>query len=110
MTARRRRGMERARVTVQGCMFAYEAERDPEDGWWIGFVPALPGFGSQARTRLELRRMVKDAIVCYLTALHDARATAPPLTVRRRGAAGHQPRPRAGGSPDPPPQASASRS
>ncbi|MBU0609635.1 MAG: MerR family transcriptional regulator, partial [Armatimonadetes bacterium] len=49
-------------IEVAGRVFEVEMEQDPEDGWWVGFVDALPGCGSQGKTLDELRYMVADAV------------------------------------------------
>lgn len=45
--------------------FSVIVEQD-EAGWFIGYVPELPGCHTQARTHKELLELMKDAIALYL--------------------------------------------
>jgi DNA-binding transcriptional MerR regulator len=62
------------KIVVDGAEHTVTVEREPEDGWWIGFVEDLPGCASQGRTREELWDMLDDAIRLYL-AMEDNRPT-----------------------------------
>ncbi len=48
-------------------VFTIIIERDPESGWFVGLVAELPGCYSQAKTREELSRNMKEAISVYLS-------------------------------------------
>jgi predicted RNase H-like HicB family nuclease len=42
-----------------------------EDGYWIAECPSLPGCISQAETKPELVRNIREAIEGYITALKE---------------------------------------
>ena len=41
-------------------------ERDPETGWYVGYVPGFPGAHSQGATLDELNRNLKEVIALLL--------------------------------------------
>ena len=41
-------------------------ERDPDTGWYVGYVPGFPGAHSQAETLDELNRNLKEVIALLL--------------------------------------------
>lgn len=45
-------------------------ERD-EDGWLVANVPSLPGCHTQAKTKEELLKRIKEAIELYLEVEND---------------------------------------
>lgn len=45
--------------------FGVVIEQD-EDGWYVGYVPELPGCHTQARSREQLLERIKEAITAYL--------------------------------------------
>lgn len=55
-------------LTVHGQRYAVTFEPDLEDGGWIAECPALPGCLSQGDTLAEARRMIREAIVGWLSA------------------------------------------
>lgn len=55
-------------MMVANRQFTVTFTQDPEDGWWVGLVPELPGCGSQGANLTEARAMVAEAIAEYLLA------------------------------------------
>jgi predicted RNase H-like HicB family nuclease len=43
-------------------MQTYNAVLRQDDGWWIGWVEAIPGVNSQGRTKAELLRNLRSAL------------------------------------------------
>ncbi len=51
---------------MAGTAYHVIVERD-EDGLYVGSVPELPGCHTQAKTRTELGRRIREAIQAYLS-------------------------------------------
>jgi predicted RNase H-like HicB family nuclease len=49
-----------------------------EEGWWVAEVPSLPGCLSQARTRPQAIRNIKEAIQAHIAALEELGEPVPP--------------------------------
>lgn len=47
--------------------FEFVVERD-EEGWYVGYVPELPRVHTQAQTRAQLRRRMREAVEAYVLA------------------------------------------
>ncbi|MBI4392896.1 MAG: type II toxin-antitoxin system HicB family antitoxin [Euryarchaeota archaeon] len=47
--------------------FTLVIEKD-EAGWLVGSVPELPGCHTQAKSRRDLKKRIKEAILLYLEA------------------------------------------
>ncbi len=52
-------------MTLHMSSFSVVVEQDDE-GWFIGYVPELPGCHTQGRTREQLLERMKEAIALYL--------------------------------------------
>lgn len=66
--------------------YAIEIEWSPEDEVFVVSVPDAPGVMTHGATREEAAAMGDDAIITWLTALHDADLPVPPPTITARQA------------------------
>ncbi len=53
------------------------------DGYWIANVPELPGCHTQAKTKTELLKRVKEIIPVLLELNHKKRFAAPLVEIQR---------------------------
>jgi putative transcriptional regulator len=68
--------------------YCMEIEWSPDDDIFVVSFPDAPGVMTHRATREEAAAMGEDAIITWLTALHDAALSVPPptITARRAGA------------------------
>ena len=71
--------------------YAIEIEWSPEDEVFVVSVPDAPGVMTHGATREEAATMGDDAIITWLTALHDADLPVPPPTITARQASATPP-------------------
>jgi DNA-binding transcriptional regulator YiaG len=64
--------------------YAMEIEWSPEDDVFVVSFPDAPGVMTHGATREEAAAMGEDAIITWLTALHDANIPVPPPTITAR--------------------------
>src|SRR5215217_8539164 len=64
--------------------YAMEIEWSPEDEVFVVSFPDAPGVMTHGATREEAAAMGEDAIITWLTALHDANIPVPPPTMTAR--------------------------
>jgi DNA-binding transcriptional regulator YiaG len=64
--------------------YAMEIEWSPEDEVFVVRFPDVPGVMTHGATREEAAAMGEDAIITWLTALHDANIPVPPPTMTAR--------------------------
>ena len=66
--------------------YAMDIEWSPEDEVFVVSFPDAPGVMTHGTTREEAAAMGEDAIITWLTALHDAKLPVPPPTITARQA------------------------
>jgi putative transcriptional regulator len=64
--------------------YGMEIEWSPEDEVFVVSFPDAPGVMTHGATREEAAAMGEDAIITWLTALHDANIPVPPPTMTTR--------------------------
>jgi putative transcriptional regulator len=71
--------------------YTMEIEWSPEDEVFVVSFPDAPGVMTHGATREEAAAMGEDAIITWLTALHDADLPVPPPTITARQASATPP-------------------
>ena len=66
--------------------YAAEMEWSPEDEVFVVSFPDAPGVMTHGATRAEAAAMGDDAIITWLTGIHDAGLPLPPPAITARGA------------------------
>ena len=73
-----------AEELAEARLYVMEIEWSPEDEVFVVSFPDAPGVMTHGATREEAAAMGEDAIITWLTALHDSNIPVPPPTITAR--------------------------